>query len=83
MTARDILVDYLKSHGFDGLCHPPTECGCDLSDLIGRSFGAQQDCLAAHRISDDQGDPWYTIAFDHRPTEAEVRKYWEKARTEG
>ena len=37
----------------------------------------------ADKISDDMGDPWYTIAFDHRPTEEEVRKYWEKERSNG
>ena len=41
MTAKEIIEEYLKSHGFDGLCHPRTECGCGLDDLIGPCEGAQ------------------------------------------
>ena len=81
MTVKVIIGDYLKSHGFDGLCHPETECGCGLDDLIGPCEGAQQDCRPAHKIQDPEGDPWYTIAFvdlDRRPTEEEVREYWKK-----
>ncbi|AKS22821.1 MAG: hypothetical protein C75L2_00020094 [Leptospirillum sp. Group II 'C75'] len=78
MTVKDILADYLKFHGFDGLCHPNTECGCGLDDLIGPCEGAQQDCQPAHRIFDAEGYPWYTIAFAHRPAGEEAR---EKERT--
>ena len=78
MTVKDIIADTLKSHGFDGLCHPDTDCGCGLDDLIGPCEGAQYDCQPAYKIKDAQGDPWYTIAFDHRPTEEEVREYWKK-----
>ena len=78
MTVKDIIADTLKSNGFDGLCHPDTDCGCGLDDLIGPCEGARQDCRPAIRIQDPEGDPWYTIAFDHRPTEEEVREYWKK-----
>ena len=83
LTVKNILAEYLTSRGFDGLCHPETECGCGLEDLIGPCEGAQGDCQPAHRIQDPEGDPWYTIAFfdlDRRPTEEEVREYWEKER---
>ena len=83
MTVKDIIADYLKSRGFDGLCHPGTECGCELDDLIGPCEGAQWDCRPAYKIPGDMGYPWYTIAFDHRPTEGEVREYWEKRRNDG
>ena len=82
MTVKDIVADYLKSHGFDGLCHPDTECGCGLDDLIGPCEGAQPDCRPAHRIIDPEtGDPWYTVAFydlGRRPTEDDVQEYWKK-----
>ncbi len=32
-TVKDILTDYLKQHGYDGLCHVETECGCPVEDL--------------------------------------------------
>ena len=83
MTVKDILAEYLKSHRFDGLCHPDTKCGCGLDDLVGPCEGAQHDCRPAYKISDDMGDPWYTIAFDHSPTGEEIREYWEKERNDG
>jgi len=32
MTVTEIVWDYLKSHGYDGLCGD--ECGCGLDDLM-------------------------------------------------
>jgi hypothetical protein len=82
MTVKDILAGYLKSHGFDGLCHPRTERGCGLDDLIGPCMGAQQDCRSAYRVFNPlEKCDWY-IVFDHRPTEEEVLEYWEMKRSE-
>lgn len=81
MTVREILENALKEQGFDGLCHPGTECGCGLSDLIGPCEGAQPDCQPAYRIKDPEGENWYTSAFDHRPTEEEVRAYWKRGQS--
>ena len=32
MTVIEIVKEYLKSNGFDGLCGD--ECGCGLDDLV-------------------------------------------------
>ena len=32
MTVKDIIADYLKKNGFDGLCD--YDCGCGLDDLF-------------------------------------------------
>ena len=32
MNIKEIVTEYLKSHGFDGLYHD--DCGCDLQDLM-------------------------------------------------
>jgi hypothetical protein len=32
MTAKEIIIDWLKAHGYDGLCSD--ECGCRLDDLM-------------------------------------------------
>jgi hypothetical protein len=34
MTVIDILKRFLRRGGYDGLCHPDTECGCWLDDLV-------------------------------------------------
>ena len=34
MNAKDIIIDWLKEHDFDGLCRPKYYCGCLINDLI-------------------------------------------------
>ena len=72
MRVKDILADYLHLHDFDGLCHPSTECGCGLDNLIGPCEGAQADCQGAYKILDDQGDRFFTINIQ------KANEYWEK-----
>lgn len=33
MTLKEIVEQYLKAHGYDGLCHPDGECSCETGDL--------------------------------------------------
>lgn len=75
-TVLSIITERLKADGFDGLCHPPTDCACGLDDLLGPCEGAQRDCRAAYKIKTPGGETWFTVAFDHRPTEKEVEDYW-------
>jgi hypothetical protein len=32
MTVAEIIMEYLKANGYDGLCND--ECGCELSNLF-------------------------------------------------
>ena len=34
MNGKDIIIEWLKEHGFDGLCMPDEECGCQIDDLV-------------------------------------------------
>lgn len=45
MTVFDIVVDYLKRHGYDGLCNE--ECGCPL-EMLGPCDGIQESCQPAY-----------------------------------
>ncbi len=34
MTVRQILEEWLKARGYDGLCHPDCGCGCRIDDIM-------------------------------------------------
>jgi len=48
MNVKQIVLQYLKDNGYDGLANDNGECGCDLEDLMPCGF---QDtfCVAAHK----------------------------------
>jgi hypothetical protein len=33
MTVIDIIEDWLREHGYDGLCDPDAECGCSIDHV--------------------------------------------------
>jgi len=33
-TVREIVAEYLKKIGADGLCNPEKECGCGIDELF-------------------------------------------------
>jgi hypothetical protein len=46
-TVRDIIIDYLKSNGCDGLCYPNFYCGCGIEDIL------NDEC--------PYDDPWHCV----------------------
>jgi len=46
MTVHDILIDWLKAHGCEGLCHGDCDCGCHFDNFI-PCAEADFDCVAA------------------------------------
>jgi hypothetical protein len=52
MTVKEILTEYLKSNGFDGLCG--FDCGCPLDDLIPCS-DASDLCVPGYKTPCDCG----------------------------
>jgi hypothetical protein len=46
ITAREIIAEYLKAHGYDGLC--THDCGCGLDDFICCSDDFS-DCVPAYK----------------------------------
>jgi len=51
LTVCDILKQWLKDHGHDGLIGPEGECGCGLDDLI-PCEDAFDGCCPAYRGPD-------------------------------
>lgn len=47
MTVKEILADWLKSHGYDGLCSD--DCGCEISELCPCLWDIH-DCVAGHKV---------------------------------
>ena len=51
MSIREIVIEYLSAHGFDGLCRE--NCGCRIEDLMpGMADECPcQDCEPGHAIA--------------------------------
>ncbi len=48
MTIQDIIKEWLKDHGHDGLVHPETTCGCGIDGLFPCGEYFNVDCEAAY-----------------------------------
>jgi len=60
MKVKQIVAEYLQTHGFDGLVNKDAECGCDLAQLIACE-GPCDDCEPGYkRIGSPEEDcPFY------------------------
>ena len=50
MTCKDIVVEYLKTHGYDGL-GLPGECACLLEDLWPCTDVTWNDCEPGYKMA--------------------------------
>jgi len=50
MTCLDIIIEYLKAHGFDGLVNEDIECGCALGDLQPCASN-MSECKPGHKVA--------------------------------
>ena len=48
-TVKNIVIEYLKHHGFDGLLSPRGDCGCVLDNLA-PCGGIKKGCQAAYKV---------------------------------
>ncbi len=53
MKVIDIVAEYLKVNGYDGLC--ADDCGCGLGSLVECSGECFADCVPAHKLTCYQG----------------------------
>ncbi len=58
-TAKQLLIDALRSMAADGLCYPGVGCGCMLDDLAPGGYGCLnlEHCVAAKYFGTKEGDP--------------------------
>lgn len=46
MCVKQIVIEYLRKIGADGLCNPEIECGCAIDDIITCGY-IDADCVPA------------------------------------
>ena len=49
-TVRDIVTEWLRTNGYDGLVEKDGECGCRLEDLFPCGDVYAQWCVAGHEV---------------------------------
>lgn len=50
-TVSEIVKEWLKANGYDGLFNAEEECGCDLSDLMPCDDDAIGMCSAGYKVN--------------------------------
>jgi hypothetical protein len=65
-SVHNIILDYIKSNGYDGLWNPKTGCACWHDDLAPGSMTCEglKGCYPAFILSDGVGN--YYGSFDPR-----------------
>jgi hypothetical protein len=56
MTCLGIVVEWLKEHGYDGLCN--YGCGCGIDD-ISPAECLNDSCVPAYKGKDEDGEDGY------------------------
>jgi len=64
MTAKEIITDYLRQHGYDGLFNPGV-CGCTIEDL-GCCECDCMSCQPGYQHADPTGEYDYIISAEPR-----------------
>lgn len=68
MNVRDIVIEYLKKHGYDGLTNDE-ECGCGIDDLF-PCEACPDRCEPAYRVLVPEGEDygeWYSTEKPEDP----------------
>ena len=73
-TVREIVAEWLDSHGYDGLVNVDGECGCPLDDLMPceNTIAGLGDCEPAYQFKCYKCRNW----CDNLPSEIEDSDEW-------
>ena len=71
-TVEQILSEYLKKHGYDGLCRD--ECGCDL-DHLAPCMDYCLDCRPGYKVKAPKGS-----GVDYYIVEDKNDRWWEQGK---
>ena len=50
MTVKDIVIEYLKTHDYDGLCSEDFRCSCGIDDLLSCDCEGVIYCIPAKKV---------------------------------
>ncbi|MGY5852438.1 MAG: hypothetical protein RTU92_02600 [Candidatus Thorarchaeota archaeon] len=56
LNVGEIVAEYLKKNGFDGLVEEDGECGCELDDLFPCQNEGALFCQAGYKVDCDCGE---------------------------
>ncbi len=82
MKVREIVAQYLKEHGFDGLYNENGGCGCIIADL-GPCPEQSFDCKPGYRVDtpdDPEGCDYHIV---ENLGKWRAQKEWERKEGEG
>ena len=74
MIVRDIVEQYLRKHGYDGLVSPGAECGCDLDHLFACNVVCLS-CLAGYKGASGDNDCDWAIYATREDAEASLEAH--------
>lgn len=69
---QDIVTDWLKQHGYDGLYNTVGECACQVSDLVPCSQCDELECHAGHYL--DATNSEFDFEIGVKPEESEEKE---------
>ena len=56
MTVKEIAIEYLVKHGFDGLVSDDAECSCEIAGLMPCCFDNCSECKPGYKTECDCGE---------------------------
>ncbi len=72
LDVPEMIGQYLRAHGYDGLVNTDQECGCSVDDLA-PCGQFQTECFSAHRIKVTGGEFDELFFPGHKDTCAECQ----------
>lgn len=68
IEVEQIISDYLKANGYDGLVCEGEKCGCQLGDLA--PCGEMRlDCAAAHKVQQPDGAEYDFMMYEGKKSD--------------
>ena len=51
MNVKEILIEWLKAHGYEGLMDEWRECGCEIDELFPCSCDGIKNCEPGYKVA--------------------------------